>query len=56
MRVDRQTDRRDEANSPSAQFSEKPLKISDVIYISKPNNTIRGFNATKDRLTNLIGE
>ena len=50
-----QTDRRDEANSPSAQFCEKTLKMPDVIYISKSNNTMPGFKAAKDRLTILLG-
>jgi hypothetical protein len=50
------TDRRDEANSPSTQFCEKPLKMPDVIYISKSDATMPGFKAAKDRLTILFRE
>ena len=63
MRVDRhtketvgQTGRRDEANSPSTQFCEKHLKMPDVIYTSKSDNTMPGFKAAKDRINIFWGE
>ena len=54
--TDRQTDRREESNSPYTQFFGKPLKMPDVTYISKSDNTMSGFKAGKYSLTILFGE